>query len=62
MLAISEESFERCRLAGWITPAVESHALIIYDRADVEKLWGRMKMEGLPTKDQWSEDRVVVSD
>ena len=53
MLAISEESLERCRIAGWIKPAVEGHALVIYDRADVEKLWGRIKAEGLPTKEQW---------
>ena len=54
MLAISEESFERCRMAGWIKPAVEGHALVIYDRADVEKLWDRIKQNGLPTKEQWS--------
>ena len=59
MLAISEESFERCRMAGWIKPAVESHALVIYDRADVENLWERMKAEGLPTKEQWSKPRGV---
>ena len=53
MLGISEESFERCRMAGWINPAVEGHALVIYDCKDVEKLWARIKAEGLPTKDQW---------
>ena len=39
LLAISEESFERIRQAGWIKPAVQSHALVIYDRKDVDKVW-----------------------
>ena len=59
MLAISEESFERCRMAGWIKPAVEGHALVIYDRRDVEALWERLKQEGrLPTKKEWSAERA----
>lgn len=49
MLAISEESFERCRAAGWIKPALARHNLVIYDMTDVRSLWLRIKQEnGLP--------------
>lgn len=57
MLAISEESLDRCRMAGWIKPAVDGHALVIYDRTDVEKLWAKIKQQGLPTKEEWSKPR-----
>ena len=59
MIGISEESLERCRLAGWIEPSVESHALVLYEHSAVERCWQKIKREGrLPSKQEWSKPRA----
>lgn len=49
MLAMSVDTFERCRAAGWITAAVKQPRFVRYDVADVRRLWEKIKRDGLPS-------------
>jgi hypothetical protein len=38
----SEKLFQECVAAGWITPVVRRHKLVLFDSGDVAKCWARI--------------------
>jgi hypothetical protein len=44
----SKSLYERAVRAGWITAVVRKHKLVLFDSADVEACWKRIKAGALP--------------
>lgn len=47
-IGLSRTTLDRCRNAGWITPCVSLHRLVIYRPAKLRLLLNRIEQEGLP--------------
>jgi hypothetical protein len=44
----SKSLYERAVHAGWIAPVIRKHKLVLFDSADIERCWKRIKAGELP--------------
>jgi len=44
----SQKLYERARACGWLSSVVQQRKLLLFDSADVERVWRRIKNGELP--------------
>ena len=48
LLGLSRTKFQEFVNRGWLTPTVNTPALVLYDAEHVRKVWERIKRDGWP--------------